>query len=202
MDELLRISLLLGFVGLLVAVRAASGETRRRRVEWLALYTVAASLGVGLTQWSAWPFAEYTLAAARPSVDKPICLTHFYGATEAGREWRVDTYAWSPVFDSTLQTWFETVWPTLPPAAQDRTLGFLASRAEAARARLQHGREIGFARILGAGHLPYWWLLPRHRDVPAEPLAALRAYRACRVPRAWLESEEPWHLQLVAEWHR
>jgi hypothetical protein len=184
LDELARLALLLVFVGLgLRCLRSADGEARRRAVNVFLGYTLVASGFVAVTQRDAWPFTTYTLAAFRARADRPVCLDEFWGVDAAGREWRVDSYTWSPVFDSTLQTWFDYYYASLPEDGKRRALGFLLSRAEAGRGQLAAGRPIGYDRRLGpALSAPYWWLARRSTELAPTPYVGLRVYRVCRVP--------------------
>lgn len=177
----------------------ASGETRRRRrTDVFLAYVLAASLAAGVAQVDLWPFSPYTLAAFRARADARVCQTWFYGVDAGGREWRVDPYAWSPVFDSILQYWFEQSFGRLTRDGRDRVLAFLHRRADQARARLAAGEGIGFERRLGRFHVPYWWLLPRQRSVPAAPFEGFRAYQACWVPIERLAGRAP-DRRLLAE---
>ena len=54
---------------------------------------------------------------------------------------------------------------------------FLLAKANEARAALVDGKRIGFDRRLGILSCPYWWRLPRWRNVPPRPYRALRVYR-------------------------
>lgn len=101
----------------------------------------------------------------------------FYGVDEMGREWRLDPYTWSPVFDSILQTWITMIYGELSPSQQHDTGRFLLAKANEARAALVDGKRIGFDRRLGILSCPYWWRLPRWRNVPPRPYRALRVYR-------------------------
>jgi len=150
-------------------------------------YTLAVSMVVGVTQWDAWPFTTYTLAASRPRVETPICLIEYWGLDGSGREWRLDPFTWSPVFDSTLQTWFAMRSTELAAEGKTRALAFLLERAEGARRRLAEGRFIGYDRRLGPTlSAPYWWLVPRPAAFAPTPYVGLRVYEACRVPKEML----------------
>lgn len=163
--------------------RHPAGPVRRRALNLLFAYALGLSLVVAVSQRDLWPFSTYTLAAFRPRVDRPICLLEFRAADGSGREWRLDPYTWSPIFDSTLQNWFDNRYGALTPGEQATALRFLLERAEAARLRLAAGRPIGYDRILGREFsAPYWWMLPRATAVPATPYTRLRVYEACRVP--------------------
>lgn len=185
MAELLRFLLLVVFVALLARLRRASGDERRRRVGHLVGFALLAGLAPNALAWDAWPFAEYRLAAYRPSPERRICQLRLFGETADGETWRVDPYAWSPLYASTLQYWLDRRLGELAPAEGRRLGRFLLDRAERARAGLAGGRGVGYERLLGGWHATYWWQLPRSRVAPAEPLASLEVRRLCIVPAAW-----------------
>lgn len=182
MPELARLASFLLFLGLGARLRGLHGHERRRAIHWLLAYAVALALAAGLTQVDDWPFTSHTIAVGRPRADSRICATEFYGVDAAGREWRLDPYAWTPVYDSILQFWVEQRLPRLPPVQRTRAQAFLLERAERSRARLAAGRPLGPERLLGPVGAPYWLLLPRRPQAPAAPFAALRAYAGCWTP--------------------
>src|SRR5262245_52754254 len=191
MLELARLASFLLFLGLGARLRGLHGSERRRAVQIFLAYTVALGLGAGLTQVDDWPFTSHTIAVGRPRSDSRICDTEFYGVDAAGREWRLDPYAWTPVYDSILQFWVEQRLPRLPAAQRARAQAFLLERAERSRARLAQGRSLGPERLLGRAGAPYWLLLPRHPQAPAAPFAALRAYAGCWIPAERLAGRSP-----------
>jgi hypothetical protein len=183
MLELARLLSLAGFVALGLRLRRTEGAARRRALNRFLTYALGLSVLVAVTQVDDWPFTTYTLAAFRPRVAAPICLMEWTASDAEGREWRLDPYTWSPVFESTLQNWFDHQFSELTPSQKETTLAFLLARAEDARVRLAAGRPIGYDRLLGAGlSAPYWWLLPRALAVPPTPYLKLRTYEACRIP--------------------
>src|SRR5438128_5058664 len=101
----------------------------------------------------------------------------FYGVDRAGREWRLDPYMWSPIFDSVLQTWVYMSYGDLSRQQKGEAARFLFAKANDARASLYAGKRIGFDRRLGILSCPYWWRLPRWRKASPEPYRALRFYR-------------------------
>lgn len=201
MSELAKAALFLGFVALGVRLRFAREPRRRARaLAGFVAYAVVASALAGFSQKDAWPFSPYTLAAFRARADSPQCLTEFVGVDAAGREWKVDTYAWGAVYDSPLQYWFEQSYARLDREDKRQVLAFLLGRAESARARLARGERVGYERRLGPAHAPYWWLLPRSKQAPSTPLSGLRVYRVCGVPLELVERPEARQRTLVAAW--
>jgi hypothetical protein len=183
MIELLRLALVLVFVALGVRIRrAVEGPPRRRAVKVFLAYVLAVEGAVGALQWDAWPFTSHTIAVGRARADSRMCRTELYGLDDRGREWPLDPYTFTPVFDSILQYWLEQSLDRLSPEGRERVLAFLLERAEASRVRLAAGGRIGPERLLGAFGAPYWLLLPRHSDVPAAPWRGLRAYSSCWLP--------------------
>lgn len=181
MAELARLASFLAFLAFgLGVVRAATGAPRRRAVDRLLAYVLVLSLAVGLTQWDDWPFTSHTIAVGRARADSRVCVTEVYGVDGRGREWRLDPYTFTPVYDSILQYWLEQGLGRLDEAGRGRALEFLLERAEESRQRLAAGRALGAERILGGGGAPYWLLLPRYEDAPPSPYAALRAWSSCR----------------------
>ena len=142
----------------------------------LLLYAIAINGFAGVTQVDNWPFTSNTLAVGRATEQSHITWAGFFGVDRQGREWQIDPLTWSPVFDSILQNWMRSSYPRLSPAEQKEAMQFLLTRANAGRAALSEGRRIGFDRRIGPLSCPYWWRLPRVRDVPAEPYQSLRAY--------------------------
>lgn len=183
MIELLRLVLVLVFVALGVGIRrAAEGPPRRRAVNVFLAYVLAMEGTVGALQWDAWPFTSHTIAVGRARADSRMCRTELFGLDDGGREWPLDPYTFTPVFDSILQYWLEQSLDRLSSDGRRRALSFLLERAEESRVRLAAGGRIGPARTLGAFGAPYWLLLPRHSSVPATPWRGLRAYSSCWIP--------------------
>ena len=101
---------------------AAAALTRRSAINLWIVYVLALSVLAGATQFDDWPFASYTLAAFKARVDAPFCQTEFYGIDRSGRETFVDPMAWSPVYSSILQYWFEQNYNRLSPKNQQEVL--------------------------------------------------------------------------------
>ncbi len=201
MAELLRLATFLVFVALGLRVRRRQGAARRRAVEHLIACTLALSAAAGVLQWDDWPFTSHTIAVGRARADSRVCQTRFYGLDAGGREWRLDPYSFTPVYDSILQYWIEQALPRLPEAQRVRVLEFLLARAEESRRRLAKGRAIGSERLLGPAGAPYWLVLPRVPAVPPGPYAGLRVYSGCWTPAALLRDKgagATW--RLTAEW--
>lgn len=196
--QLLYAAVFAGFIALGVAVRRAPPPARRRRVVTLIAYVIAANLLAGLSQQDAWPFTSHTIAVGRARPDTQVCLIELSGVDAAGRELRLDPYSWMPVYESVLHYWLEVNLERLTAEDRKTALSFLWRRAEVARERLAAGRAIGRERWLGPLGAPYWLLLPR-APVSAEPLAGLRVYEACWVPRERYADPQQRTRRLLAE---
>lgn len=185
MSQLLRLAAILVLLALGVRVRSRRAPAARRRaVNLLVAHVLAVSAASVVTQQDAWPFTCHQIAVGRPRADSRMCQTRFYGLDAAGREWRLDPWSWTPVYDSILQFWVEQNLKRLPRDGQERVLAFLLDRAERSRSRLAAGRALGHERLLGRAGAPYWLLLPRFPGVPRQPYSGLRIEAAC-----WLPSE-------------
>ena len=179
MLELLRLASFLVFLALGIRVARAEGDLRRRAIHRFLLYVVVLNAAVGIAQVDDWPFTSHTIAVGRARADSKVCRTDLVGLDEAGREWRLDPYTFTPVYHSILQYWLEQATGKLSDAERGRVGAFLLQRAEESRARLHAGRPLGPERILGRAGAPYWLLLPRAPDVPSAPYAGLRAWSSC-----------------------
>jgi hypothetical protein len=186
------------FIALGIAVTRSKSARRRRVISLFIAYTIAVNLFSGITQIDNWPFASYTLAAFRARTHLPVCLTQFVPVDASGREYLADTYAFSPVYSSILQYWFESNYASLAPADQRTVLTFLTAKAEAARQRQMRGSPFGFERLLGPAAAPYWWLLPRSREYSTLPYTSMRVYRWCAVPDELLRNPRAASRTLVA----
>jgi hypothetical protein len=201
MPDLLRAATFLGFLALGWRVaRLGPGPARRRAINLLLAYVVLVNGAAGLLQRDDWPFTSHTIAVGRARADSRVCRTEFVGVDDGGREWRLDPYTFTPVYDSILQYWIEQAPGRLDEAQRGTALAFLLDRAEESRRRLAAGRALGHQRILGPLGAPYWLRLPRSRSAPASPYAALRAYSSC-----WSVAEGPQRAtprRLIAEHRR
>ena len=186
MAELLRLGSFLGFLVLGFGVARAEGPARRRAIQRLLACVVVLELVVGVCQVDDWPFTSHTIAVGRARADSRVCATELVGLDDAGREWRLDPYTFTPVYHSILQYWLEQGLARLTDAQQERVLTFLLERAEESRRRLAAGQALGPERVLGPAGAPYWLLLPRSLAVPPSPYSGLRAYSSC-----WLVAEGP-----------
>jgi hypothetical protein len=187
MADLLRAASFLSFLALGWSVmRLDPGPARRRAINLLLAYVVLLNGAAGLLQWDDWPFTSHTIAVGRARPDSRVCATELVGVDGGGREWRLDPYSFTPVYDSILQYWMEQGLGRLDETQQGKALAFLLERADESRARLAAGRALGHERILGPLGAPYWLLLPRSRAVPPSPYQALRAYSSC-----WPVAEGP-----------
>jgi hypothetical protein len=187
MGDLVRLSSILAFLtlGFLVS-RLREGPERRRAVNRLLAYVLVLNGAVGGLQWDDWPFTSHTIAVGRARPDSRVCATTMYGLDGDEREWRLDPYSFTPVYDSILQYWLEQALGRPPEPERERALAFLLDRAEASRRRLAAGGALGPERVLGPAGAPYWLLLPRSLAVPSSPWAGLRAYSSC-----WLVADGP-----------
>ena len=187
MPDLLRAASFLGFLALGWRVaRLDPGPARRRAINLLLACVLLLSGAAGVLQWDDWPFTSHTIAVGRARPDSRVCTTELAGVDGGGREWRLDPYTFTPVYDSILQYWIEQGLPRLGALEQAKAASFLLERAEESRRRLAAGRALGHERILGPLGAPYWLLLPRSRAVPSSPYAGLRAYSSC-----WAIAEGP-----------
>lgn len=204
MPQLVRLASFLVFLALgLRLLHTREALARRFRTSVLLAYVVAVNLAAGVSQWDAWPFTSHTIAIGRARVDKKLCVTEFYGLDEAGRQWRIDPYAWAPVFDSILQYWCDVNLARLAAPERERVLGFLLAKAEDSRRRLSAGEPIGYEQRLGSGAgAPYWWLLPREKQVPASPYRGLQVSSACWIPSERIEDPGRVARKVVAEYRR
>jgi hypothetical protein len=187
MADLLRAASFLSFLALGWRVtRLPPGPSRRRGIDLLLACVLLWSGAAGVLQWDDWPFTSHTIAVGRARSDSRVCTTELVGVDEGGREWMLDPYTFTPVYDSILQYWIEQGLGRLDGNGRERALAFLLERAEESRRRLAGGRALGPERLLGPFGAPYWLLLPRSRTAPASPYAALRAYSSC-----WSVAEGP-----------
>jgi hypothetical protein len=187
MGDLVRLASFLAFLtlGLRVA-RLREGPERRRAVNRLLAYVLVVNGAVGALQWDDWPFTSHTIAVGRARADSRVCATELYGLDENDREWRLDPYSFTPVYDSILQYWLEQGLGRLTEPERGRALAFLLERAEESRRRLAAGGALGHERILGPAGAPYWLLLSRSLAVPSSHYAGLRAYSSC-----WMVADGP-----------
>ena len=187
MGELVRLASFLAFLVLgFRVVRLREGPARRRAVNRLLGYVMVLSGAVGALQWDDWPFTSHTIAVGRARPDSRVCATALYGLDRDDREWRLDPYSFTPVYDSILQYWLEQGLGRLTEPEGGRALAFLLDRAEESRKRMAAGAALGPDRVLGPAGAPYWLLLPRSLAVPSTPWAGLRAYSSC-----WLVADGP-----------
>ena len=140
---------------------AKSPAARRRRILLLAGYLVLGHLAVGVTQKDAWPITNYCLMHGPADLHKAELFRYgFFGVDAAGREWRIDPYAWRSASDWDLQYWFEVVFKKqLSPAEKDEALAWLYQLAERQRAQLARGNTS--ISPLGPLSAPEWWMFPR-----------------------------------------
>ena len=199
--ELLRFSAFLLFLVFGARVALAAADARRRRINQLLVFTLAASWAVGISQRDAWPFSHYALMRGIWSGDFVYHKLTLRALDAQGREWPTDPYSWSPVFPLVLQEWLRERYPRLSAAEQERAASFLFERAEAARARLARGEPIGSERLLGRWAAPDWWLYERAASVPPQPFTGLRVYSDSWRPRERVSDPSAVRRQLILE-HR
>jgi hypothetical protein len=181
--------------------RAPAGQVRTRAVRQLVVFVLVISAAVGCLQWDAWPFSPYHILVGRANIDKPNYMPDFYGVDAGGREWKLDPITFAPVYELTLQVWFNDHFGKLGEADRDRVLAFLLARAEATRARLAAGRTAGDERWLGRVlAAPHFWIPGRALAVPDTPYAGLRVYEVRRVPRAMLTDRASAQRRLLGEY--
>jgi len=186
-------------LGVRLAV-APEGRRRRAATVFIACFLIINSFA-GISQIDNWPFTANTLAVGRGRVNSRSYVTRFYGVDAKGREWALDPLTWSPVFDSILQYWVESRYPS-DPRQQKETAEFLLRKANEGRARLYAGRGIGFEKRIGPLHAPYWWLRARNRQVPPEPYVAVRLYRDRFSVAAMAAGSERYDRELIRAWGR
>ncbi len=198
--EIAKLASFLLFLFLGVRLMRARGEGRRR-ARWAFIgYVLVINLFAGLTQFDNWPFTNNILAVGRAVDTAPVDMTIFCGVTADGREWLLDPYAFSPVFESILSYWVDDRYPRLAPAERREAERFLLAKANESRARLARGERIGFDRLAGPLNSPYWWLRQRQLAAPSTPYVALRLVREHFVPRDLERDPRSRKLTLLMEW--
>src|SRR5262245_20028719 len=131
MPDLLRAASFLGFLALGGRLaRLGPGPARRRAINLLLAYVVLLNGAAGLLQRDDWPFTSHTIAVGRARADSRVCRTEFFGVDDGGREWRLDPYTFTPVYDSILQYWIEQAPGRLDETRRGQALAFLLDRAE------------------------------------------------------------------------
>jgi hypothetical protein len=200
MQELLRFGTFAVFLFLGLRIRRRQGAERRRAVQALLAYVLGLSAVVGVLQWDDWPFTSHTIAVGRARADSRVCQTQLFGKDARGREWRLDPYTFTPVYDSILQYWMEEGLPRLPAEEREAALAFLLARAEESRRRLSAGGHLGPQRLLGRAGAPYWLLLPRWTEAPPDPYVGLRAYQSCWTTEEALRTPFAPARRLTASW--
>jgi hypothetical protein len=181
--QLVRLAIVAGFIVAGVRVMRASAEARRRRVNQLLVYVLAAHTAIVIGQNDAWPFATYPMMAV-DSTDRTAVHNglSFRVVDDAGRESQVDPLAWSPLYPQSVMGWFEVVYAGATESQRRDVLRFLLARAERARQHVNRGdRFYGNAALLGPLAAPDTNL---YAPAPqsARPLRALRVYRVWWTP--------------------
>lgn len=191
------------FVLLAIRVRRAADPTgRRRRVQQLLAFLLAASVAVDLLRTDGWPFSPYPMMAVDATDHASLRTAIAFRAVDRkGREWRVDPLAWSPLFPQTLMGWYETAYPFAPPADREAVATFLLARAESARQARATGRRVGNERWLGPLAAPDMNILWDPPDAPA-PFVALRVYRLFWRPTELSLDPQRFKRRLVFEWRQ
>ncbi len=169
--------LLLLVLGLRVA-RARDPAARQQRVNALVLLLLAAFGVAAASQVDAWPFSPYRLMVfdARDH-HAARSMIAFRAVDAAGREWKVDPYAWSPLYAHDIMGWFELSQDRSTPAERESVLFFLSERAEQARRRRLAGQRVGNECLLGPLTAPDIYFAPSEKGLSATPFGAFRVYR-------------------------
>jgi hypothetical protein len=200
--QLLRALPLAVFVVLGLRVAHEQHAARRgARVRQLVIYTLAVHALVGATQSDAWPFSPFRQMAVDSRRHVESRMIAFRCVDSRGREWRVDPWAWSPLFPPPVMGWAGAGLSAAAPALRDEALAFLLQRAEAARqARLRNDR-FGQGRLLGRLSAPDVFLhwSPEPSDAP---FTALRVYELRWKPRELAADGSRYSRRLVAEYAR
>ncbi len=176
MTQILRLLLVLAFVGLGLWLSSLKSSTWRRRGQSaFIVFVLGLSAAVGFLQKDAWPFSPYPVLAEDARRAATLERVVVRAVDAAGREWEVHPMAWSPLPATKIADWITSVRPRLTPIQQKSAERFLLARAEAARQADRAGRELGSRRWLRGLAAP-GWLQPRPVLAGGAPFVALRAY--------------------------
>jgi hypothetical protein len=177
MTQVLRLLMMLAFVGMgLRLSRLPPGTARRRGETAFIAFALGLSVAVGVLQKDAWPFSPYPILAEDATRAAVLERVVVKGVDANGAEWDVHPWAWSPLPATKIEEWIHTVYPRLEPASRRNAERFLLARAEEARGASRVRREVGRGRWIGPLAAPGWMA---ERAAPAAgeaPFVALRAY--------------------------
>lgn len=189
------------FVLLAIRVRrAADPDARRRRVQHLLAFVLAASVAVVVLRTDDWPFSPHPMMAVDASDHASLrTMIAFRAVDREGREWRVHPLAFSPLFPPTVMGWYETAYTFAPAADREAAVRFLLARAESARQERAAGRRVGNERWLGPLAAPDTNILWDPPDAPA-PFVALRVYRLFWRPTELAPDPRRFQRRLLFEW--
>lgn len=201
--QFVRLAMFALFIVAGVRVTTAPAGHRRRAINIFLGYTLLAHLAIAIPQNEAWPFSMYPMMAADATDRQAEHRGIFFRAVDsAGREWRVDPLAWSPLFPQAIMGWFEVSWPEATAGQRAAVLKFLLDRAEAARVARSNGeRFFGNASILGPLAAPDTNLWGNAAQSQL-PYVALRVYRVRWNPTELAASPARSQWQLLGESRR
>jgi hypothetical protein len=174
MGQLFRLGIFAVFVLIGATVRFGPPKLRRRAVGLLVGYIAFVHTAVLLAEREAWPFVNYKILHGQADLDNRMWRLDFFGVDAAGRKWLIDPYSFEPLHKIPLQSWVRFYVPLMPKANKTQAMAFLLQKAENARQRLAERKFIGYERYIGPAAAPYWYLLPRNREVSAQPYRELR----------------------------
>jgi hypothetical protein len=178
-DQLLRGAIFALFVVLGATVMYIRDEKRRRiAIQLFLVYTLAINAALVVARTEAWPFSRYPMMAV-PTVDPTAenTLLTFRGVDRYGREWKIDTLAWSPLFPAAIMGWVVRKLPALPAAERKEALRFLLQKAESARELSAQHRRFGNDALLGPLAASDVFVYGARAENARAPFVALRIYR-------------------------
>jgi len=173
---------ILGFaaLGLAAGLARRGAVDNRLLVNLFIAYTLAVSLGAGLTQREIWPFSAWPLVAGR--VPTPVTHPRFLAVDADGREHEIDYRAWAPIEFDEFIGWEEKNFHRLDRESQDRVASYVLGIIERNRQRWAAGKpERHFDRYLGPFSAPFFlghpdrWIAGAR--VPEKPFVGLRLYK-------------------------
>jgi hypothetical protein len=176
MSQLLYLALFGIFVILVVIVRFTRSH-RKSSVTILILYIVCVHVVLAVTRRDAWPFVTHGAFLESADARRPLTNVRVVGVDALGRESEIDSRAWSPLTDRTLDTWFLIEFAHLLPEDKRRAMRFLLDKAEADR----RGGHSGLLRFIAA---PQWYSLVVPEAASDAPYVGLRVYVVTRIPIA------------------
>jgi hypothetical protein len=177
-DQAARFAIFAIFVALGFIVMFTREVQRRRAVQLFVIYTLAVNAMLVVMRVEAWPFSRYPMMAV-PTVNPNAesTLLSFRGVDAAGREWKVDTRAWSPLFPAAIMGWVTKTLPRLSEDERREAMRFLLQRANDARAAAVKHERFGNDALLGAVAAPDVFVYGARAQPAPSPFVALRIYR-------------------------